>query len=274
MKLFLKLLIKGGIAIYLRLKQKRKNLQKEIYELTKKIQDLPEGKVLCVQNGKYTKWYRSNGTKPIYIPKAEIETIRQLALKKYYEIQKSKYQKELKLVTRYLSFLEAIYDDPEQILYQNSPFQSFLKPYLHNSLLEYEDWIHHDYQHSKSHPEKLIHRTLAGHYVRSKSEAIIANTLFANKIPYRYECGLQIGDITFFPDFTLMHPKTRKILYWEHFGMMELPDYAKQAFHKLGKYSAYGIIPTIHMIITFETMEEPIDSVRVQHLIDEYFGQF
>lgn len=200
----------------------------------------------------------------------------------YYENQKRNYQKELKLINLHINGLDIIYGNQEQFMFQNSEYLSFLTPEFHVLTTSHENWIHQnnqknisypEYQKNNSHPEKLIHRTLAGHYVRSKSEAIIANALFSQKIPYRYECGLQIDNITFFPDFTIMHPITKKVIYWEHFGMMGNPDYAKQTFHKLGKYTASGIIPTIHMIITFETLEEPIDSVHIQHLIDEYFGE-
>ena len=35
--------------------------------------------------------------------------------------------------------------------------------------------------------DRLIHRTLKGHMVRSKSELVIANILFENNIEYQYE---------------------------------------------------------------------------------------
>ena len=60
--------------------------------------------------------------------------------------------------------------------------------------------------------------------MRSKSEAMIAMSLYVQKIPYRYECELKLGSITLFPDFTIRHPETGEIFYWEHFGMMDKPD--------------------------------------------------
>ena len=48
------------------------------------------------------------------------------------------------------------------------------------------------YKCNPSHPENLIHKTMQGHLVRSKSEVIIANTLYMNQIPYRYENQLEI----------------------------------------------------------------------------------
>ena len=46
--------------------------------------------------------------------------------------------------------------------------------------------------------------------MRSKSEAMIAMSLYVQKIPYRYECELKLGSITLFPDFTIRHLKPEK----------------------------------------------------------------
>ncbi|MFQ8777759.1 MAG: hypothetical protein ACLR78_10425 [Roseburia sp.] len=63
--------------------------------------------------------------------------------------------------------------------------------------------------------------------MRSKSEAMIAMLLHLNAIPYRYECALSLGGVTLFPDFTIRHPVTGVLYYWEHFGLMDDPAYAK-----------------------------------------------
>lgn len=107
--------------------------------------------------------------------------------------------------------------------------------------------------------------------VRSKSEAFIDMLLHANKIPFRYECALTLGSITYYPDFTIMHPKTGEIFYWEHFGMMDDPAYAGKAFSKLHNYSKHGIIPSINLITTYETQDHPLDLDTVHRLVEQYF---
>ena len=77
------------------------------------------------------------------------------------------------------------------------------------------------YEKNPKYPEHLIHKTVSGIYVRSKSESMIALQLYTEKIPFRYECALQLGETTLYPDFTILHPKTGEIFYWEHFGMMD-----------------------------------------------------
>ena len=124
------------------------------------------------------------------------------------------------------------------------------------------------------HPEQLSHLSISGHILRSKSEVIIDTALFSNRIPFRYECALSLGFKTFFPDFTIRHPKTKDFFYWEHFGMMDSPAYSQNAFNKLQLYNAHGIIPTINLITTYETKDQPLNSQYVQHLIEHYFLQY
>lgn len=67
--------------------------------------------------------------------------------------------------------------------------------------------------------------------------------LLTNKIPFRYECELQLEETTLYPDFTLRHPLTGQVFYWEHFGMMDNPNYCRNATTKLQLYFSHGIIP-------------------------------
>lgn len=70
-----------------------------------------------------------------------------------------------------------------------------------------------------------------GERVRSKSEKIIADMLYRNGVPYRYECPININGIgTIYPDFTILNVRKRKELYWEHFGMMDVPEYCELYF--------------------------------------------
>lgn len=121
------------------------------------------------------------------------------------------------------------------------------------------------------HPENLIHTTLAGHKVRSKSEVIIANLLYTNRIPYRYEAALTLNELTVYPDFTILHPATQQLFYWEHFGMMDKSTYCDAACNKLKSYCYNGIFPSMQLITTYETGKTPIRSEQVQQIITQYF---
>lgn len=107
--------------------------------------------------------------------------------------------------------------------------------------------------------------------LRSKSEMMIDMFLFLNKIPFRYECILNLGTSTIYPDFTVRHPRTGEILYWEHFGLMDNYKYCQNMHSKLQLYTSHGIIPSIHLITTYETNQNPLCSNTVEAIIQQYF---
>ena len=127
------------------------------------------------------------------------------------------------------------------------------------------------FEKNPKYPEQLIHKSTSGNYVRSKSEAMIDTFLHMNKLPFRYECCLELGDNMFYPDFTIRHPVTGQTYYWEHFGLMDIPSYAQNAYAKLQFYSSHGIIPSLNLIVTFETKESPLSTELVSQLIHHYF---
>ena len=82
---------------------------------------------------------------------------------------------------------------------------------------------------------------------------------------------MKLGRRTYYPDFTIKHPRTGKIYYWEHFGMMDDEEYIKKACSKLQVYALNGIVPSVNLIMTFETSENPLGAEEVMELIEKYF---
>lgn len=95
--------------------------------------------------------------------------------------------------------------------------------------------------------------------------------LYTNKIPFRYECALQLGESVIFPDFTIRHPETGNLYYWEHFGLMDDLSYSRNSCAKLQLYTSHGIIPSIHLITTYETKDSPLSSEIVEKIVSHYF---
>lgn len=246
-------------------------LLEQIPILTDRLKEFPDGEVLCNKNGKYIKALLRNGKNPIYLAKKDQALIESLAAKKYYTLQLEEYTKALKLIDFFLNWMsKRTYH--ATLLEDSSCYHTLIEHYFQTELPEFEDWMNSDYERNPSHPEHLIHKTISGLMVRSKSESIIANSLYNNKIPFRYESALHLENLVFFPDFTILHPKTKKIIYWEHFGMMDNHSYCENAFRKMNTYGLHGLIPTINMITTYETSDHPIDSVKIQQIIEEYFS--
>ena len=144
-------------------------------------------------------------------------------------------------------------------------------PYFKPESQELTEWMNSPYDTNPKYPEQLIHKTASGRNVRSKSEAIIDAVLYTNRIPFRYECALNLADYIIYPDFTIRHPKTGQLYYWEHFGLMDNPAYAKNACSKLHLYVSHDIIPSVHLIATYETKNNPLDYKYVLNLIKHHF---
>ena len=112
---------------------------------------------------------------------------------------------------------------------------------------------------------------MRGERVRSKSEQLIADRLYVNGIPYKYECPITLDGITFHPDFTILRLSDRKEIYYEHLGRMDDPNYAEENVYKLNTYARNGLIMGNNLYATFETRNQPLDVSIVELLIREEF---
>ena len=159
----------------------------------------------------------------------------------------------------------------EYLLREESPYWKLLKIHFEKYEKEKISWMNGQYKCNPSHPENLIHKTMQGHLVRSKSEVIIANTLYMNQIPYRYENQLEVKGVILYPDFTILHPKTNNLCYWEHFGMMDDSIYVKNAIKKIEQYGKSGYVQGRNFIATFESKEAPLNTFTINRVIQDFF---
>ncbi len=116
--------------------------------------------------------------------------------------------------------------------------------------------------------------TLNGERVRSKSELIIADRLKSAGIPYYYERKFTFYNEenrdteTWFPDFQMFNVRTRKKYYWEHFGIMDNPDYCASCQYKLETYSKHGIVMGNNLIVTMESSKHNLNVSYIDRLIN------
>lgn len=109
--------------------------------------------------------------------------------------------------------------------------------------------------------------------VRSKSEMIIANLLYKEKIPYQYERQLILNNgREVYPDFSFYDPDNGEVTYWEHFGMMDNSDYQNNALKKINDYAADGIVAGVNLITSFENREEPLNIPLIKEIINQKLG--
>ena len=108
------------------------------------------------------------------------------------------------------------------------------------------------YMQSEYMPQYRNINTSRGLKVRSKSEALIVESLYKlYDIPHRYEQEQIIDGLTIAPDLTFEDYK-KELFYWEHLGKMDDPNYARRNFHKLERYYEVGIVPGDNLILSFD----------------------
>lgn len=217
------------------------------------------------------KWYQSDGHNKKYIPKKNRQLAEQLAAKKYLAFLLEDFAHEKRALDFYLRHYSPSTQQAERLLTDTPGYNELISQFFLPKSQKLSDWINSPYEHNTKYPEQLIHKTSSGNLVRSKSEAMIDMFLHMNQIPFRYECVLHLGETVIFPDFTIRHPETEEIYYWEHFGKMDDPGYYKNVFSKLQLYTSYGIIPSIKLITTYETKENPLTSEVIEKIIEHYF---
>ena len=250
-------------------------INKHIKELESKLNTIPPGTLCCARNGNKIKWYfRNESSSYSYLPKKERKLAEQLAFKKYAQIELDYFRKKRSAIENYLQISE-LSSGAEDLLKEESPYRDLILPYYSDhsrNSKKLAALAQAEYISNPDYPDGKKFHTKKGELVRSKSEVFIADALFTHRIPYRYEQKLDLGSAGyFFPDFTVCHPRYLKTIYWEHFGLMDSEDYVHKAYRKLDIYTLNGIIPTLNLITTFETKENPIDSYVIERIIKDYF---
>lgn len=115
----------------------------------------------------------------------------------------------------------------------------------------------------KDYDEKVLLRAQ-----KPKTERSIADFLYKNNIPYKYEYPLYLkGFGTVYPDFTILSKKKRKLIYWEHDGKMDDPEYAIGAIKKIQTYENNGITLGDNLIVTFETSKTVLNTSSLERII-------
>ena len=127
-------------------------------------------------------------------------------------------------------------------------------------------WLEEPYEPCPYYPEQKIHCSPGGVRVRSKSELLITAEMEHCMIPFKYECPLQLEDDVVYPDFTVLRVSDRKVLYWEHLGMMDDPKYASQNIQKVFRYFRLGYRPFDNLILTYD-MDGSLDMKQVGRVI-------
>lgn len=118
------------------------------------------------------------------------------------------------------------------------------------------------------HQERLIHRTMTGVMVRSKSEVIVANVLTRLNLTYKYEDPLRSlanQDDFRLPDFTVMYEG--ETFYWEHLGLLNVKSYREEWERKEDWYRTNGYFD--RLIASRDGPDGSIDSREIERVAKE-----
>lgn len=224
------------------------------------------------RDGFYRYYYISNKDeieKKIYIDKENMKLAKELANRDYCRKAEKAMLEEMKRIDR---LLELYTMENVEACYENlhPGRKRLVTPVLETDEAYISNWIQCCSGIANPIKNSLEILTDNQERVRSKSEKIIADRLFALGIPYKYEEALMLGGKVVFPDFTVLNTRTRKTFYWEHFGMIDDPEYLEKALKKVELYGKNDIIVGENLLITYETRNQPLLSSNVEVIIQNH----
>ena len=260
-------------------------LKKELEFLTvlerkvqKRLEHAPEGSLHIKKAKKGNIFYRYWGKGSAkhgaseYIRKEDFSLVKMLAQKKYdtgliFEIRAQKGILEVFLKKHNNHALQKVYEKIPQ------DHKDLILPEVVDDETYARKWQNVSYSPGTFASDAARYRTMRGEMVRSKTEKIIADTLYQKGIPYRYEYPVQLKDGRVWrPDFMILNKRTRQEYILEHLGMMDDPEYCSRAIGKISLYMQNEIFPGEQLLLTFESKSRPFATEDLELLIEHYLA--
>lgn len=254
------------------LKKRAEMLKREIEARKQALLKAPEGKLRTIKYGKTFQYYiRTDGkdTHGDYIPRKNRKLASALAQKDYDKQLIDLASEELKAIYEYMNTtpMDAIGKICDNM---HEGKRILVNPVYKDQTTFVNAWEAVSYEPGYFMPGEKEHYTVKHERVRSKAEENIANMMAMYGIPYRYEFPMLLDNVERRPDFTCLNVRTRKEFIWEHFGMMDIEDYALKNVDKISRYILNGYIPRDNFIMTFETQNKPLHSGVIKAMIENY----
>ena len=263
-----------------RIEEQLSMIEEWVRQAEKALKNKPEGSLIVTQRCAKTEWYIQTGNDYRYLPKTKERLARAMAQASYTKAFLRQAEKERRVLER-LHELKA--ERSAGVMFRNlaKPYEALsrgrkelVRPYV----LPDEDYAkaweavpYHGKGFSENAPEIYSER---GERVRSKSEKMIADKLYYMGVHYRYECPVALRGVgTIFSDFTLLDLTERAEVVLEHFGLMDDPEYMKNAFWKIDVFGKNGFRLGEDFLCTFEAQNHSIDMKGFEKMISERFSE-
>lgn len=247
-------------------------MEKALRESESRLKKAPEGTVYAQKHGKGYQFYMlemPGNKKRIYLPVSERAQVAALMQKRYDQKIVVEVNRQLSVINH---FLKGFKPNPFKKIYHSLSEirREMIVPYEISDEEYIARWKACEYQGKAFRDDIPEQYTSKGERVRSKSEVMIADALAQAGIPYRYEHPLELEGITYYPDFQILRISDLQEMHWEHFGMMEDPEYSKEAMRKIRTYERNGMLPGINMIYTMESETWPLNMAVIRQTIEAY----
>ncbi len=252
----------------------RRELSERRDDLLHEMERLPEGEFLCTECDGVRKYYQRLPVKGYrkkerrYGIKRQPEVLNGLVRKEYVTSAISILERDIKTIETALRW----YTPSDE----NSIMQDFMLKYPELIGCVYADqsldaWKNAFHSIDDYHPESLRSFDISGNGRRSKNELYIASRLEHYGLVYRYDCPTGIPGLYSIPDFQVIRPRDRKLIYWEHFGMMDDLEYRIDYRNKMNEYERFGIVPWDNLITTYSPSANVLDARMIEATIQGWF---
>lgn len=234
-------------------------------KLSSQYESLPKGAIIN-RKGDYCRFVRENGVQYLVPLRNDDNLLKELKKRRYIKEGLSDLKSRITACKSFLKH-EKFYNP--KMIEKNLPEQyhglADLDIFLESDINR-DNWINEKFTFNSMYIDDS-HLTSDGLKTRSKSEAIIGTRLEENNMIFRYEPELMLGQHRVYPDFAILLPNRRRVVYWEHLGMLDDINYVLRNMHKLNEYSQHGIYLGINLIVTYESRSHPLTIREVDQKI-------
>ena len=236
-----------------------RDLTQKKSDLLEELKYLPEGELLCTDEGGYRRYMQrlsATGNRKKehrFGVKKKPEVLNGLVRKEYVTETLKVIDQDIRTVEHACKMYKPV--DENTVMMQFLAKYPELLSGIYHGMADPEEWAKRFPRMDNYHPENLKHTAADGTKSRSKNELYIASQLDRYGLIYRWDCPTGIPGLYHCPDFQVLRRRDWKIIYWEHCGMMDDPDYRKGNEQRLKDYEKAGIVPWDNLIVTYDTIE-------------------
>ena len=257
-----------------------KNMKKEqifLYEAQQELKKLPQGTLQRRDKSYGSEYYTRKDGVEVYIPKSQHSLVNDLKRRRVLETAESIAKGNIKAMERLLKEYEPLdFEKIERSLPQSYRGLELVRPEFTpgDKIFCGVKGQHFTQSENPYMREKLVNSTYFGLKTRSKSEAILAETIYRSGFSVYYEKKIILYDDfgnkkTAYLDFVVPLTPFYEI-GWEHNGLLDDDTYFQRNMEKLRLYHLNGIYQPKNLILTSDKPGGGLDNEYIECLVQNY----